>query len=84
MQRFETCNTVQTCIEHIHKENRFDLLFRSLLQNCVPLNDIHNLSIPHCNTVPVSATPTVFDAGQLKLSLQFRPAFGMCIKEVKF
>ena len=58
MQGFETCNTVQTCIEHMHNGNRF------LIQvNIVPLNDIHILTISHCSTVRVSAAPpTVFDA----------------------
>ena len=62
MQGFETFNTAQTCIEHVHKGNR--VLIQSLLQNYVPLNDMHILTISYCSTVRISATPsTVFNAG---------------------
>ena len=46
MQGFETCNTVQTCIEHVHKGN--SIMIQSLLQNYVPLNDIHIVTIFPC------------------------------------
>ena len=67
IQGFETCNTVQTCNEHMHSVFLYEHMHkgnRSLMQNYVFLNDTHILIISHCSTVHVSATsPTVFDAG---------------------
>ena len=61
MQGFETCSTVQTCIEHVHKGNR--ILIQVIIAELYPL-EWHILIISHSNTVPVSTTPpTVFDAG---------------------
>ena len=55
---YRGCKTTQ----HVHKGNR--ILIQVIIADYVPLNDIHILTISHCNTVPVSATPpTVFDAG---------------------
>ena len=39
MQGFKTCHTVQTCTGHVHEGS--EIWLRSLLQNYVPLNDIH-------------------------------------------
>ena len=62
MQAFETCNIVQTCIEHMRRGNR--ILIKVIIAELCPLNNIHILTISHRTTVCVSATPpTVFDAG---------------------
>ena len=39
LQGFKTCYTVQTCTGHVHEGS--EIWLRSLLQNYVPLNDIH-------------------------------------------
>ena len=51
MQGLEACNIIQTCIEHVHKENR--ILIKIFTAKLCPLNDImiHNLTISHFSTV---------------------------------
>ena len=62
MQAFETCNIVQTCIEHVRRGNR--ILIKVIIAELCPLNNLHILTISHGTTVCVFATPpTVFDAG---------------------
>ena len=62
MQAFETCNIVQTCIEHVPRGNR--ILIQVIIAELCPLNNIHILTISHRTIVYVSTTsPRVFDAG---------------------
>ena len=62
MQAFETCNIIQTCIEHVRRGKR--ILIKVIIAELCPLNNIHILTISYGTTVCVSATPpTVFDAG---------------------
>ena len=66
MQGFETCNTAQTCTEHVQRGNRIliQVIFAELCPLEFPLKYVHILIISHSSTVHVSATPpTVFDAG---------------------
>ena len=41
MQAFETCNIVQTCIEHVRRGNR--ILIKVIIAELCPLNNIHIL-----------------------------------------
>ena len=66
----------------MHKRNK--ILIKAILAYYVPLYDIHIMTILHCSTVHISATPlTVFDAVNLKLATQFRQVYCICMKETE-
>ena len=49
MQAFETCNIVQTCIEHVRRGNR--ILIKVIIAELCPLNNIHIFTVSHRTTV---------------------------------
>ena len=81
MQGFETCNKVQTCIDHVFEGNG---IFIQVILFKVPLNDIHISFISHCGTVMPSQFLLQNYCRDLKLATQFRHALNMCIRETEY
>ena len=70
-QGFETCYTVQTCIEHVSATPPEGFETCYTVQICI----WHVVS-----AIP----PTVFDCKDLELATEFRYALDMCIKKTEF
>ena len=82
MQGFESCNTVQPCIEHVHKGNR--IWIRSCFAQLCTLEYTYFDHITLYYGSWVRNSSYSIWCGNLKLATQFRHALSMCMKKIEF